>query len=211
MITAISKAISKTCLVVQMQAVGALIQTRISNLFPTYFIKPQSDREEGSRCFLYLIKSTISASGLDWRDIKSWVMRVTCFDIPSFSPFFRLSGWLLNVYKRYLSIVWETGTVAFVRRVSTYSKWVLPTSVILDRDIATTFSITSHVLRATSSWPVVRKGLPDSVTTFIKDFTSQLIVDLGITKNTNKYIYIYIFCALSYSQINSKSSQMNFT
>ena len=140
--------------------------SRISNLFPAPS-KPQSDREEGSRWFSYLKKSTISASGLDWWDIKSWVMRVVfCFNIPTFSAFFRVSGRLLNVNKRVFLIVRKTGTVAFVRRASTYSEWrVLPwTSVILHRDIATTFSIASHVSRATSSWHVTIKGLPISVT-----------------------------------------------
>ena len=57
-------------------------------------------------------------------------------------------------------------------------------------DIATTFSITSHVSRATSSWPVARKGSPQFGHNFHKRF--YIPVDLGITKKTNNYIYIYL-------------------
>ena len=67
-------------------------------------------------------------------------------------------------------------------------------------DIATTFSITSHVSRATSSWPVARKGSPQFGHNFHKRF--YIPVDLGITKKTNNYIYIFI-CAFTYSQINT--------
>ena len=56
-------------------------------------------------------------------------------------------------------------------------------------DIATTFSITSHVSRATSSWPVARKGSPQFGHNFHKRF--YIPVDLNefyIVENHRKVV-----------------------
>ena len=109
MIPAISKTISKNYLPVQY-----LIQASIIIYLTGFPLQANYNPiEKGVLIGFHFLKYLSYLFEVSAVEIyKSWVMRVVfCFNIPTL---FRMSGRLLNVNKRFVLIVWETGLVTFV-------------------------------------------------------------------------------------------------